>query len=176
MLEIYRDALFYGKIPDSVSLCPSWYFQSCSLPQVSGSSGKQSAGLVSSCECNICPASREEVQVVHFTGRTIHGVHERTAGSPGIPISGRSRISLLKFQQVLTFGILGQNGSGKSTLLSILAGVLEPSAGTFTINGKVSAILELGSGFHPEFSGRDNVFMYGSIMGLSKADIDARYC
>ena len=69
-------------------------------------------------------------------------------------------------------GILGQNGSGKSTLLSILAGVLYPSEGSFKINGKVSAILELGSGFHPEFSGRDNVYMYGSIMGLSKQEID----
>jgi len=74
-----------------------------------------------------------------------------------------------------TLGILGQNGSGKSTLLSILAGVLEPSAGSFKINGKVSAILELGSGFHPEFSGRDNVYMYGSIMGLSKEEIDERF-
>lgn len=74
-----------------------------------------------------------------------------------------------------TLGILGQNGSGKSTLLSILAGILEPSAGSFTINGKVSAILELGSGFHPEFSGRDNVYMYGSIVGLSKEEIDARF-
>jgi ABC-type polysaccharide/polyol phosphate transport system ATPase subunit len=74
-----------------------------------------------------------------------------------------------------TLGILGQNGSGKSTLLSILAGVLYPSEGSFEINGKVSAILELGSGFHPEFSGRDNVFMYGSIMGLSKQQIDDRF-
>jgi len=74
-----------------------------------------------------------------------------------------------------TLGILGQNGSGKSTLLSILAGVLEPSAGSFEINGKVSAILELGSGFHPEFSGRDNVYMYGSIMGLSEQEVDNRF-
>lgn len=74
-----------------------------------------------------------------------------------------------------TLGILGQNGSGKSTLLSILAGVLYPSEGSFNINGKVSAILELGSGFHPEFSGRDNVYMYGSIMGLSKLQIDSRF-
>jgi ABC-type polysaccharide/polyol phosphate transport system ATPase subunit len=73
-----------------------------------------------------------------------------------------------------TLGILGQNGSGKSTLLSILAGVLDPSAGSFEINGKVSAILELGSGFHPEFSGRDNIYMYGSIMGLTKKDVDDR--
>lgn len=74
-----------------------------------------------------------------------------------------------------TLGILGQNGSGKSTLLSILAGVLYPSAGAFEIKGKVSAILELGSGFHPEFSGRDNVYMYGSIMGLSEQEIDERF-
>jgi ABC-type polysaccharide/polyol phosphate transport system ATPase subunit len=74
-----------------------------------------------------------------------------------------------------TLGILGQNGSGKSTLLSILAGVLEPSTGSFQINGKVSAILELGSGFHPEFSGKDNIYMYGSIMGLAKKQIDERY-
>lgn len=73
-----------------------------------------------------------------------------------------------------TLGIVGQNGSGKSTLLSILAGVLDPSVGTYSINGKVSAILELGSGFHPEFSGRDNIYMYGAIMGLSTEEVDEK--
>lgn len=74
-----------------------------------------------------------------------------------------------------TFGIIGQNGSGKSTLLSILAGVLQPTEGSYTINGRVSALLELGVGFHPEFSGKDNVYMYGTIMGLSKKEIDSHF-
>ncbi len=74
-----------------------------------------------------------------------------------------------------TLGILGQNGSGKSTLLSILAGVLDQTEGSFRINGKVSALLELGSGFHLEFSGRDNVYMYGSIMGIPREEIDKRF-
>jgi lipopolysaccharide transport system ATP-binding protein len=74
-----------------------------------------------------------------------------------------------------TFCIVGENGSGKSTLLQIVAGILRPSAGTAAINGRVSALLELGAGFNPEFSGRDNVYLNGSILGLSTRQIDERY-
>ena len=74
-----------------------------------------------------------------------------------------------------TFCVVGENGSGKSTLLQIVAGILQPSAGQTAINGRVSALLELGAGFNPEFSGRDNVYLNASILGFNKRQIDARY-
>jgi lipopolysaccharide transport system ATP-binding protein len=74
-----------------------------------------------------------------------------------------------------TFCIIGENGSGKSTLLQMVAGILQPSSGSMTVNGRVSALLELGAGFNPEFTGRDNVYLNGSILGLSTRQIDQRY-
>ena len=74
-----------------------------------------------------------------------------------------------------TFCIVGQNGSGKSTLLQMVAGILQPTEGTVDVHGRVSALLELGAGFNPEFSGRENVYLNGSILGLSTRQIDARY-
>ena len=74
-----------------------------------------------------------------------------------------------------TFCIVGENGSGKSTMLQLVAGILQPSSGTVAVNGRVSALLELGAGFNPEFTGRDNVYLNGSILGLSKRQIDERY-
>ncbi len=74
-----------------------------------------------------------------------------------------------------TFCIVGENGSGKSTLLQMVAGILAPTSGTVAANGRVSALLELGAGFNPEFSGRDNVYLNGSIMGLTTRQIDERY-
>jgi ABC-type polysaccharide/polyol phosphate transport system ATPase subunit len=74
-----------------------------------------------------------------------------------------------------TFCVIGENGSGKSTLLQIVAGILRPTSGTVEVIGRVAALLELGSGFNPEFTGRDNVYLNGSILGLSNAQIDRRY-
>jgi lipopolysaccharide transport system ATP-binding protein len=73
-----------------------------------------------------------------------------------------------------TLGIVGRNGSGKSTLLQLIAGTLKATEGSLRIHGKVAALLELGSGFNPEFSGRDNVYLNASIMGLSRSQTDVR--
>jgi lipopolysaccharide transport system ATP-binding protein len=74
-----------------------------------------------------------------------------------------------------TVGIIGRNGSGKSTLLQIICGTLSPTVGTVTTQGRIAAMLELGSGFNPEFSGRENVYLNGAILGLPKAEIDSRF-
>ncbi|HVN06754.1 MAG TPA: ABC transporter ATP-binding protein [Bryobacteraceae bacterium] len=74
-----------------------------------------------------------------------------------------------------TMCIIGENGSGKSTLLQMVAGILHPTTGTLAVNGRVSALLELGAGFNPEFTGHDNVYLNGSILGLSTRQIDERY-
>ena len=74
-----------------------------------------------------------------------------------------------------TFGIVGRNGSGKSTLLKLIAGIGKPTAGSLRVNGRLSALIELGAGFHPEISGRDNVFINGMMLGLSKRDIASRF-
>ncbi len=74
-----------------------------------------------------------------------------------------------------SLGIIGQNGSGKSTLLQILAGILRPTRGICVVNGKVSPLLELGSGFNPEFTGRENVFMNGAILGMDAPHMKERF-
>jgi ABC-type polysaccharide/polyol phosphate transport system ATPase subunit len=74
-----------------------------------------------------------------------------------------------------TVGIIGRNGSGKSTLLQLICGILTPTAGAVEVNGRVSALLELGAGFNPEFTGSENIYFQGALMGLSKSEMDSRF-
>jgi ABC-type polysaccharide/polyol phosphate transport system ATPase subunit len=73
------------------------------------------------------------------------------------------------------FGVIGGNGSGKSTLLKLVAGMLKPTRGRITVAGRVAALIELGAGFHPEISGRENVFINGAVLGLSRKQVERRY-
>src|SRR5205809_2546369 len=74
-----------------------------------------------------------------------------------------------------TFGIVGRNGSGKSTMLKLVAGITKPTSGRVMVDGRVSALIELGAGFHPEISGRENVFINGIMLGLSKREVARRF-
>jgi ABC-type polysaccharide/polyol phosphate transport system ATPase subunit len=74
-----------------------------------------------------------------------------------------------------TFGVIGENGSGKSTLLKLAAGITKPTRGSLSVHGRVSALIELGAGFHPEISGRENVAINGIMLGLSRREVEARF-
>lgn len=81
----------------------------------------------------------------------------------------------LKIAQGETFGIIGPNGSGKSTLLKLIAGVSQPSSGSISVSGQIAPLIELGAGFHPELTGKENVYLNGVILGLTRADITSKF-
>src|SRR5215471_13762962 len=74
-----------------------------------------------------------------------------------------------------TYGVMGRNGSGKSTALKLVAGITKPTSGSVNVRGRISALIELGAGFHPEISGRENIFINGIMLGLSKREIQERF-
>src|SRR5215831_2593623 len=80
----------------------------------------------------------------------------------------------LTVRQGTTLGIIGRNGAGKSTLLKMITGIYSPTSGKVTINGRISALLDLGAGFHPDFSGRENILINSIILGMSRAEVRAR--
>jgi len=81
----------------------------------------------------------------------------------------------LEVEKGTTFGVIGSNGSGKSTLLKLIAGIAKPTAGSVKVEGKISALIELGAGFHPEISGRENVAINGIMLGLSKREVERKF-
>ena len=130
------------------------------------------------------PTERLRYSLLSQAHRTLRRV--LPTNSPPLTALGRRRAALhedftalhevsFEVRRGESLGILGRNGAGKSTLLQIIAGTLRPSTGHAEVYGRVAALLELGSGFNPEYTGRENVYLNAAIVGFSKAETDAKF-
>ncbi|MDI4650295.1 ABC transporter ATP-binding protein [Cohnella hashimotonis] len=97
-----------------------------------------------------------------------------TAKDKALSVTALNNVSF-EVRRGQTLGIVGPNGSGKSTLLQIITGILQPSTGSVYVGGRISALLELGAGFNPDYTGKENVYLYASILGVSKEEIDKAF-
>ncbi|WP_423759355.1 ABC transporter ATP-binding protein [Burkholderia sp. NLJ2] len=120
------------------------------------------------------PADRLKTALRHRIGGLAKLLPTQVLGTEGPAVFHALQNVSFQVQRGETIGIIGRNGSGKSTLLQIICGTLTPSDGRVAINGRIAALLELGAGFNPEFTGRENVFMNAALLGLSKAQIEER--
>ena len=131
------------------------------------------------------PAIRVE-GVSKLYRRTAAGHHLRTLKSALIErslVAGLRREDAISALSDISFtvargeavGLIGSNGSGKSTLLKTVAGILKPTTGSIRVDGRVAALIELGAGFHPEISGRENIYINGAVLGLSRRQINRRF-
>jgi len=123
------------------------------------------------------------VQVDHVT-KSFRMYHERNQSLKSAIMRGRTSVheDFLALKDVSfdvpsgsTFGLIGSNGSGKSTLLKCLANIYYPNQGSITHHGRIAAMLEVGSGFHQELSGRENIFLNGSILGMSRKEVTRKF-
>lgn len=138
------------------------------------------SGLTKSYRIWTNPAARLKAPLFEFLARLIPsrlGLHGRLRTQAAACFRDFHALRSCSFEvrRGETFGIVGSNGAGKSTLLQIVAGTLTPTSGSVTVHGRVAALLELGSGFDPNFTGVENIFLNGAILGLSETEVRARF-